>query len=102
MIKGTGSSQREDDTMFTEEIRVLEDKQRLPSKGELLKITPKRDGGLLRSNMRLSYKMICQKRQSFQSSFQRSMLLPDKLRSAYQHEVERHEMGANFTLNHLR
>ena len=55
MIKGTGSSQREDDTMFTEEIRVLEDKQRLPSKGELLKIAPKRDGGLLRSNTRLSY-----------------------------------------------
>ena len=46
--------------------------------------------------------LACQKRQSFQSSFQRSMLLPDKLRSAYQHEVERHEMGANFTLNHLR
>lgn len=55
MIKGTGSSQREDDTMFTEEIRVFEDKQRLPSKGELLKITPKRDGGLFRSNTRLSY-----------------------------------------------
>ena len=40
---------------FSEEIRVLEDKQRLPSKGESLKIAPKRDGGLLRSNMRLSY-----------------------------------------------
>lgn len=40
---------------FPEEIRVLEDKQRLPSKGESLKIAPKRDGGLLRSNTRLSY-----------------------------------------------
>ena len=40
---------------FPEEVRVLEDKQRLPSKGELLKIAPKSDGGLLRSNTRLSY-----------------------------------------------
>lgn len=40
---------------FPEEVRVLEDKQRLPSKGELLKIVPKSDGGLLRSNTRLSY-----------------------------------------------
>ena len=40
---------------FPEEIRVLEDKQRLPSKGELLKIAPKRDGGLFRSNTRFSY-----------------------------------------------
>ena len=47
-------------------------------------------------------KMICRKRQSFQSSFQKSMLLPKYLWSTYQHEVERHEMGANFALNHLR
>ena len=56
---------------FPDEIRALKNDKPLPSKGTLLKVTPKLYGGLLRSNTRLRYSeaKICQKRRSFQSSF---------------------------------
>ena len=60
---------------FPDEIRALEDNKPLHCKGTLLTITPKLYGGFLRSKRDCDIQMICQKRRSFQSSFQRIISL---------------------------
>lgn len=57
---------------FPQEIRTLEDKRRLSSNSGSLKIAPKIDGGLVRSNTRLCYPDDLPEETFSKSSFQRN------------------------------
>ena len=88
-------------TAFLTKIQALKDKKPLPNNSTLLKITTKLYGGLLRSNMRLRYSNDLSEKTKF------PIILPNnhvvtKLIVKYHHETEGHEMGMNFTLNHLQ
>ena len=86
---------------FPDEIRALENNKPLPSKSTLLKITPKFCGGLLRSNTRLRYSDDLPEETKFPIILPKNHIVT-KLIVKYHHEREGHEMGVNFTLNHLR
>ena len=86
---------------FQDEIRALEDNKPLPRKSTLLKITPKLYGGLLRSNTRLRYSNDLPEEIKFPIILPKNHIVT-KLIVKYHHEQEGHEMGVNFTLNHLR
>ena len=86
---------------FPDEIRALEDDKPLPSKSTLLKITPKLYGGLLRSNTRLRYSDDLPEETKFPIILPKNHIVT-RLIVKYHHENEGHEMGVNFTLNHLR
>ena len=86
---------------FPDEIRALEDDKPLPSKSTLLKITPKLYGRLLRSNTRLRYSDDLPEETKFPIILPKNHIVT-RLIVKYHHENEGHEMGVNFTLNHLR
>ena len=86
---------------FPDEIRALEDNKPIHSKSTLLKITPKLYGRLLRSNTRLRYSDDLPEETKFAIILPKNHIVT-KLIVKYHHEREGHEMGVNFTLNHLR
>ena len=91
-------AQREE---FKEEIIALTARKELSKRSHLLPLTPMLDGGLLRSNTRLW------RSDDLAADTKFPIILPKKhhvtqLIVKYHHEMERHEMGVNYTLNHLR
>ena len=89
------------DEAFPDEINALMAKRQLPKKSSILPLTPMLKNGILRSNSRLRYSDDLPEETKF------PILLPKKhpvtkLIVKYHHEIEGHEMGVNFTLNHLR
>ena len=86
---------------FPDEIQAFKDNKPLSNKSTLLKITPKLYGGLLRSNTRLRYSDDLPDETKFPIILPKNHVVT-KLIVKYHHETEGHEMGVNFTLNHLR
>ena len=91
-------AQREE---FKEEIIALTARKELSKRSHLLPLTPMLDGGLLRSNTRL------RRSDDLVADTKFPIILPKKHRVTqlivkHHHEMESHEMGVNYTLNHLR
>ena len=86
---------------FPEEMKALRLGKPLLVKSPLIHRTPNLTEGVLRSNTRLRYSNDLSKETKFPI-----ILLKDhpvtKLIVKYYHEKEGHEMGINFTINHLR
>ena len=86
---------------FTEEIKASVSGKELPKKSSILTFTPIVPDGILRSNTRLRYSTDLPDETKYR------IILPKKhyvteLILKYHHETEGHEMGLNYTLNHLR
>ena len=86
---------------FPEEMKALRLGKPLPVKSPLIRHTPNLTEGVLRSNTRLRYSNDLSEETKF------PIILPKdhpvtKLIVKYYHEKEGHEMGINFTINHLR
>ena len=87
--------------VFNEEIIALTARKELSKRSHLLPLTPMLAGGLLRSNTRL------RRSDDLVADTKFPIILPKKhhvtqLIVKYHHEMESHEMGVNYTLNHLR
>ena len=87
--------------VFTEEMEALERRKNVPKKSLMLAFTPLLADGLLRSNIQLRNS----DERSDETKF--SIILPKncvvtELIVMYDHEIEVHEIGVNFTINHLR
>ena len=87
--------------VFNEEIIALTARKELSKRSHLLPLTPMLAGGLLRSNTRL------RRSDDLAADTKFPIILPKKhhvtqLIVKYHHEMESHEMGVNYTLNHLR
>ena len=86
---------------YPDEIEALKQNRNLPKKSSILTLTPILMDGLLRSNTRLRYAEHLPNRVKY------PVILPKKhpvteLIVKYHHEKEGHQMGLNYTLNHLR
>ena len=86
---------------FAKEIAALKKGKPVPRSSSLLKLNPIFENGILRSNTRLRNAKEVSKEVKF------PVILPKKnhetsLIVKYHHETEHHEMGVNFTINHLR
>jgi hypothetical protein len=86
---------------YPDEIEALKQNRNLPKKSSILTLTPILMDGLLRSNTRLRYAEHLPNRAKY------PVILPKKhpvteLIVKYHHEKEGHQMGLNYTLNHLR
>ena len=86
---------------FNEEIKALVGGKELPKKSSILTFTPMVTDGTLRSNTRLRYS------DDLPEETKYPIILPKKhpvteLIVKDHHETEGHEMGLNYTLNHLR
>lgn len=87
--------------VFNEEIIALTAKKELSKRSHLLPLTPMLAGGLLRPNTRL------RRSDDLAADTKFPIILPKKhqvtqLIVKYHHEMESHEMGVNYTLNHLQ
>ena len=87
--------------VFNEEIIALTARKELSKRSHLLPLTPMLAGGILRSNTRL------RRSDDLAADTKFPIILPKKhhvtqLIVKYHHEMESHEMGVNYTLNHLR
>jgi hypothetical protein len=83
------------------EIEALKQNKTLPKKSTILTFTPILMDGLLRAHTRLCYS------EAVPNSVKYPVILPKKhpvteLIIKYHHEKEGHQMGLNYTLNHLR
>ena len=86
---------------FREEISALKSNQSLPKKSSLLPFTPIMIEGILRSNTRLRHS------DDLPAEVKFPIILPKKnhvtrLIVKYHHERENHQMGVNYTINHIR
>ena len=86
---------------YPDEIDALERNKCLLKKSSILTFTPKLTDGLLRSNTRLSYA------ENLPDRVRYPIILPKKhpvtkLIIKYHHEKEGHQVGLNYTMNHLR
>ena len=86
---------------FREEISALKSNQSLPKKSSLLPFTPIMIEGILRSNTRLRHS------DDLPAEVRFPIILPKKnhvtrLIVKYHHERENHQMGVNYTINHIR
>ena len=86
---------------FNEEIKALVGGKELPKKSSILTFTPMVTDGILRSNTRPRYS------DDLREETKYPIMLPKKhpvteLIVKYHHQTEGHEMGLNYTLNHLR
>ena len=91
-------AQREE---YREEIIALTARKELCTRSHLLPLTPMLDAGILRSNKRLC------RSDDLTREIKFPIILPKKhpvtqLIVKYHHELDCHEMGVNYTLNHLR
>ena len=86
---------------FTEEIKALADRKVLPRKSSILTFTPMLTDGILRSNTRLRCSDILPDETKYPIILPKGHLVT-KLIVKYHHQIEGHEMGLNYTLNHLR
>ena len=87
--------------VYCQEITALKEKKSLPKRSSILNLTPIWKDSLLRSNTRLRYS------EDLSEEVKYPIILPKrhpvtKLIVKYHHESEGHQMGVNFTLNHLR
>ena len=86
---------------YRQEFEALTNGKSLPKQSSILNLSPIMYKGLLRSNTRLRYS------EELTDSVKYPIILPKRhpvtqLIVKYHHETEGHEMGVNFTLNHLR
>ena len=82
-------------------MEVLHRGQPVPKTSSLLKLNPMLENGVMRSNTRL------RNADAISQDVKFPIILPKKnhvtnLVVKYHHESEHHEMGVNFTINHLR
>lgn len=87
--------------VFPKEMAALTKGKPVPKTSSLLKLNPVLENGVMRSNTRLRNADAISKDVKF------PIILPKKnhvtnLVVKYHHESEHHEMGVNFTINHLR
>ena len=87
--------------VFPKEMSALKKGKPVPKTSSLLKLNPMLENGVMRSNTRLRNADPISKDVKF------PIILPKKnhvtnLVVKYHHESEHHEMGVNFTINHLR
>ncbi len=86
---------------YRQEFDALTNRKPLPKQSSILNLTPILKNGLMRSNTRLRYS------EELTDNVKYPIILPKRhpvtqLIVKYHHESEGHEMGVNFTLNHLR
>ena len=86
---------------YVEEISVLKANKSLLRRISLLPFTPILIDGVLRSNTRLRHS------EEFPAGVKFPIILPNKnhvprLIVKFHHEREDHQMGVNYTINHLR
>ena len=89
------------ETAFAKEVAALKKGKPVPRSSSLLKLNPMLENGMVRSNTRL------RNANEISNDVKFPIILPKKnhvtsLIVKYHHENEHHEMGVNFTINHLR